>query len=111
MVDDGKLYAVEWTPEFVEDVVAAVSYITNELKSPMAAKNLYAGIEKQLDSQRAMPTSATTRVDTNGTTYYIVTHKNWDIYYFIDEETIVAVSLKHHLQAGGRGALLRDVEV
>lgn len=105
MVEDGRLYSVEWTPEFAEDVVAALSYIADELKSPMAAQNLYTGIEKQLDSQRAMPTSASTRRSSNGLTYYIVTYKNWDIYYMIDSDAIVPLALKHHLQDGGRNTL------
>ena len=39
---------------------------------------------------------------------YIVTYKNWDIYYVIEGSAIKAIGLKHHLQAGGRGELPRE---
>ena len=110
MVGEDGLYGVEWTPDFAEDVVGAASYIEDVLKSPRAAQNLYAGIEERLDSQRTMPTSATARVGPDGATYYIVTYKNWDIYYIIDGRVIAAVALKHHLQSGGRVVLPKDAE-
>ncbi|MBQ9022026.1 MAG: type II toxin-antitoxin system RelE/ParE family toxin [Eggerthellaceae bacterium] len=105
MVEDGKLYDVLWTPDFTEDLFEAVAYITEELGSPMAAWALFDGVCELLDSQRAMPTSATTKAGKDGSTRYIVTYKNWDIYYIIEGDAIKVIGLKHHLQAGGRGVL------
>lgn len=109
MVKDGKLYKVYWTPGFSEDLFAAVTYIAEELSSPRAAQALFEGVSEQLESRRAMPTAATTRTAPDGTTRYIVTYKNWDIYYIIEGDAIKAIGLKHHLQSGGRGILPRDL--
>ena len=105
MVENGKLYSVFWTPGFAEDLFEAVAYITDELGSPMAAQALFDGVCKQLESQRAMPTSATTKSGKDGMTWYIVTYKNWDIHYIIDGDAIKAIGLKHHLQSAGRDVL------
>lgn len=42
----GELYDVLWTPDFTEDVFAAVSYIAEELGSPQAAQDLLAGVSE-----------------------------------------------------------------
>ncbi len=108
MVENGKLYDILWTPDFTEDLFEAVTYITEELGSPMAAQALFDGVCDQLDSRRAMPTSAATKTGKDGTMRYIVTYKNWDVYYVIEGDSIKAIGLKHHLQAGGRGTLPRE---
>ena len=105
MVEDGKLYDVLWTPDFTEDLFNAVAYISEELGSPMAAHALFDGVCGRLDSQRAMPASAATKAGRDGSVRYIVTYRNWDIYYVIEGDAIKAIGLKHHLQAGGRGML------
>ena len=97
MVEEGKLYDVLWTPDFTEDLFEAVAYIADELGSPMAAQALFEGVCEQVDSQRAMPTSATTKAGGDGSVRYIVTYKNWDIYYVIEDGAIKAIGLKHHL--------------
>ena len=73
-----------WTPDFTEDLFEAVTYITDELGSPLAAQALFEGVCERLDSQRAMPTSVTTKTGNDGTTRYIVTHESWDVYYVIE---------------------------
>ena len=50
MVD--KLYPVVWTPDFVLDVSLAVEYVAKILKAPIAAHNLFDGINAQLENVR-----------------------------------------------------------
>jgi plasmid stabilization system protein ParE len=108
MVDD-ELYEVYWTPDFIEDMIAAATYIAKELGSPIAAQNLLEGITELLDSKRAAPTAATTCESPTGTTRYIATYKKWDVYYIIEEHTIKAIGLKHQLQDGPRGTLPHEM--
>ena len=105
---DGDLYEVRWTPDFTEDVFAAVSYVSGVLGSPIAAQNLLEGIAKTLESRRAMPTAALSYVGPTGVTRYVAAYKRWDIYYVIEGNTIKAIGLKHQLQDGPRGTLPGD---
>jgi plasmid stabilization system protein ParE len=93
-----KLYPVVWTPDFLEDVSLAVEYVANVLKAPIAAKNMLDGITAQLENVRAIPTAAVVRYGQRGEKYYILSYKNYNIYYIIENETIKAVGLKHQLQ-------------
>ncbi len=102
---DGGLYDVYWTPDFTEDVYAAVSYVADVLGSPMAAENLLEGVVEALESRRAMPTAALAYASPTGTTRYIASYKHWDIYYVIEGHAIKAIGLKHQLQDGPRGTL------
>lgn len=106
---ESDLYDVYWTPEFSEDVQAAVSYVADELGSPIAARNLLEGIVGELESRRAMPTATPSYRSPAGSVRYIVSHKRWDIYYVIEGRAIKAIGLKHQLQDGPRGTLPRDV--
>ena len=102
---EGELYDVYWTPDFTEDVYAAVSYVAEELGSPIAAQSLLDGIVKTLEARRAMPTAALAYTSPTGTTRYIASFKRWDVYYVIEGHTIKAIGLKHQLQDGSRGVL------
>ena len=102
---DGGLYDVYWTPDFMEDVSAAVSYVANELGSPIAAQNLLDGIVEALESRRAVPTAALSYVGASGTTRYIASYKRWDVYYVIEGRAMKAIGLKHQRQQGPRGTL------
>lgn len=104
MVDDD-LYEVYWTPDFAEDVYCAVSYVAEELGSPIAARNLLDGIADALESKRAMPTASPSYRAPTGTTRYVAAFRRWDIYYVIEGRTIKAIGLKHQLQDGPRGTL------
>ncbi|MBQ9004341.1 MAG: type II toxin-antitoxin system RelE/ParE family toxin [Eggerthellaceae bacterium] len=106
---EGCLYDVYWTPDFTEDVMAAVAYIAEELESPIAARNLLDGVTELLDSKQAMPTAATSYKSPTGTTRYIASYKKWDVYYVVDGRTIKAISLKHQQQDGPRSALPREL--
>lgn len=97
MVDDD-LYTVVWTPDFVEDVTLAVEYVDRVLKAPFAARNLLDGISAQLENMRAMPTSAVARIGPHGERIYMVTYKEWGIYYTVERHAIKAIGLKHRLQ-------------
>lgn len=96
MVD--KLYPVVWTPDFAEDVSLAVEYVAKVLKASAAARNLFDGINAQLENVRAMPTAAVIRRGSSGEEFFMLTYKNWNIYYVFENETIKAVGLKHQLQ-------------
>ena len=108
MVSDAELYDVFWTPEFTEDVYAAVSYIAEELGNPVAAERMLDGIEALLDSKRAMPTAATTYVGSTGTMRYIARYRRFDVHYVIEGRTIKAIGLKHQLQGSSRTTLPRE---
>lgn len=97
MVDDD-LYTVVWTPGFVEDVMLAVEYVDRVLKAPFAARNLLDGISAQLENVRAMPTSAVTRTGLHGERIYMVSYKEWSIYYTVEQRAIKAIGLKDRLQ-------------
>ena len=107
MVDG--LYDVRWTPDFTDDVAAAVAYVADELGSPIAAQSLLEGVVELLDSKRAMPTAATSYESPAGTTRYVASYKRWDVYYVVESRTIKAIGLKHQLQDGPRGALPREL--
>lgn len=96
MVDG--LYPIVWTPDFVRDVSLAVEYVAEVPKAPIAARNLLEGIDAQLENVRAMPTTATLRKGSDGERFYMLSYKNWNIYYVIESETNKAVCLKHQLQ-------------
>lgn len=106
---DGDLYDVYWTPDFTDDVTEAAAYISEELGSPIAARNLLEGVTELLDSKRAMPTAATSYESPAGTTRYIASYKKWDVYYTVEGRTIKAIGLKHQLQDGPRGTLPREI--
>ena len=107
MVDG--LYDVRWTPDFTEDMAAAVAYVAEELGSPIAARDLLEGVVDLLDSKRAMPTAATSYESPAGTTRYVASYKKWDVYYVVEGRAIKAIGLKHQLQDGARGALPREL--
>ena len=106
---EGGLYEVYWTPEFTEDVASAVSYVAEELASPIAARNLLDGITSLLDSKRAMPTAAISYTSPTGTTRYVASYGKWDICYVVEGQAIKAIGLKHQLQDGPRGTLLGEL--
>ena len=94
----GELYPVVWTPNFTEDVSLAVEYVAKVLKAPMAARNLFEGVNAQLENVRAVPTAAVVRKGPSGEQFYMISYKNWNIYYVIECKTIKAIGLKHQLQ-------------
>ena len=96
MVD--KLYPVVWTPDFVLDVSLAVEYVAKILKAPIAAHNLFDGINAQLENVRAMPTAAVSRKGPRGETFYVISYKNYNIYYVVEQGVIKAIGFKHQLQ-------------
>ncbi|MGI6754579.1 MAG: type II toxin-antitoxin system RelE/ParE family toxin [Atopobiaceae bacterium] len=99
MVDGGDAYEVFWTPEFKEDVLLAVDYIQNYLKSPSAAKGLLADVEDVLETVSVMPRAAVRRITPAGTEFYVVAYKHWNIFYTVNGHTIKVVALKHQLQS------------
>lgn len=107
MVDEG-FYEVFWTSDFSEDVYGAVSYISNTLGSPKAARNLLESIVASLEAKRAMPTAAPSFLGSTGILRYVVSVDRWDVYYVIEGRVIKAIGLKHQLQKGPRGILPRD---
>ena len=96
MVD--KLCKVVWTSDFVEDVTLAVEYVSDVLKSPIAARNLFDGVIAQLENVRALPTAAAHRKSLHGEDFYMISYKNFNIYYILEDDVIKAVGLKHQLQ-------------
>ena len=107
MVED-ELYDVFWTPDFTEDVLAAVSYIAEELGSPQAAQDLLAGVSEKLEIRRQMPMSAPSYKGPTGQVRYVISYKRFDIYYVIEGSAIKAIGLKHQLQDGRHGILPRE---
>lgn len=108
MVDDPRLRDVYWTPDFTEDVAAAVGYVAEALGSPKAAGDLLDGIVEALESRRAAPEAATSYVGSTGTTRYIASYRRFDIHYVIEDGAIKAIGLKHQLQGPDRTTLPGD---
>ena len=102
---EGGLYRVVLTPEFEEDLLRAAMYVSNELASPIAARNLVQGIQDALDRKRAMPTAAPTYVSLAGEMRYVATYKRWGAYYVVEGDSIKVLGLKHQLQDSRAGAL------
>lgn len=105
MVSESGLYDVYWTPDFTEDVAAAVEYVAEVLGSPKAAEDLLTGIVDALESRRAVPQAAASYEGSTGSTRYIASYRRFDIHYVIEERAIKVIGLKHQLQGPDRTTL------
>lgn len=100
MVDEvDKLYEVVLTPDFLEDLEAAVRYVGEELESPGAARQLYIAVREKVEGLAVLPGAAAVRgMTADGRMRYAVSHKRYDIHYVIDGTVVRVTALKHQLQ-------------
>ena len=100
MVDEAdKRYEVVLTPDFLQDLEAAVRYVGEGLGSPQAARQLYAAVREKVEGLALLPTAAVVRGFTaDGRKRYAVSHKRYDIHYVVEGDVVRVTALKHQLQ-------------
>ena len=87
-----------YTEEFLESFVLAKEYIEEELLSPLAAQNFQDAIFDLIETTAFTPTIAIKRTSSNGVSCFVISHKNWNIYYTIENSTMKVLDLIHQSQ-------------
>lgn len=87
------------TPQFIEDLVACVEYIENELHNPLAAKKTYAAIKNKVLGLETLPQAASSYTSpATGLKRYRISYNRFDIHYSIEGNTVRVLGLKHQMQ-------------
>ncbi len=83
------MYEVQWTSLAKEDLVSAITYISDVLKAPIAAEKLLDAIEKEAtvlaENPYLFPLSQDKRIARRGIRHEKV--KNYFLFYTIKEDT------------------------
>ena len=93
---------VVYTEEFYESLLLAKQYISFELGSPLTANRFVDGILDVIDKKSCTPCIAAKRLTIENVPCYVVSYKNWNIYYSVENNVMKVLELTHQIQNRAR---------
>ena len=85
---DIRNYRIKHSERFSRDLKNVLKYIADDLKSPIASENMLKAVEKRVRKMSGNPLIYP-KHQSKRNTYYKLQVKNYTIFYFIENDTII----------------------
>ncbi len=92
-------YQVVFTESFSLSFSLAIEYIRDELGSPIASVQFQSSVLELIVKTSYTPTIAVKRFAFEGVACYVISHKEWNIYYSLEDNIMKVLDLVHQRQS------------
>ena len=89
---------IAYTLNFTESFISAHEYIHVKLQSPKAADDFVSGVITSIDRASHTPHIAVKRLTHDNVPCYVISYKNWNIYYSVEDDVMKVLDLVHQSQ-------------